>query len=426
METLPTSRRPGSMPLTDIRARVLLCCLLLTTGVVGCSGQKSVAQQARPTSGSSAGARLPEVLASIGTETITMADIRALVGDDLDQMETRYRRAQYMLIDTALQSILRERVLLAESKKQGKTVDQLIAAAAGGSLEPTDVEIRAWYEENRSRLGGRSLDQLRPQITDYLRSERRKQSAQLLEQRLDQEYKVTVNLEPFRVDLDSDGGPTLGPGNAPITLVEFSDFQCPFCERFFPTLKRLEQNFGTTLRVVYRQFPISNIHPDAFKAAEASLCAYDQGKFWEMHDLLFQEQDRLTVKDLKVKADRLGLNQRKFDACLDSGRHVEQVQDDLRKGRRIGVTGTPAIFVNGIPVEGGAVAYDVIAAVIKEELARGQSVAPDRQDSSTSSNSLSGIRCTNHLSGGRQCIVANVTPSSAPNARPTSFAGTLR
>jgi hypothetical protein len=371
------------MPLTDIRARVLLCCLLLTTGVVGCSGQKSVAQQARPTSGSSAGARLPEVLASIGTETITMADIRALVGDDLDQMETRYRRAQYMLIDTALQSILRERVLLAESKKQGKTVDQLIAAAAGGSLEPTDVEIRAWYEENRSRLGGRSLDQLRPQITDYLRSERRKQSAQLLE-------------------------------------------QCPFCERFFPTLKRLEQNFGTTLRVVYRQFPISNIHPDAFKAAEASLCAYDQGKFWEMHDLLFQEQDRLTVKDLKVKADRLGLNQRKFDACLDSGRHVEQVQDDLRKGRRIGVTGTPAIFVNGIPVEGGAVAYDVIAAVIKEELARGQSVAPDRQDSSTSSNSLSGIRCTNHLSGGRQCIVANVTPSSAPNARPTSFAGTLR
>ncbi len=175
--------------------------------------------------------------------------------------------------------------------------------------------------------------------------------------------------EPYRVPLDNEGAPALGPDDASVTMTEFSDFQCPYCGQFFPTVKRLEEEFGDDLKIVFRQFPL-NVHPHAQKAAEASLCAPDQGKFWEMHDLMFLEQDRLSVADLKEKASRLGMDQQEFDDCLDSGRHVERIQEDQKEGTRVGVDGTPAIFLNGVPLPGGAVSYEVAAKAIREAIDR--------------------------------------------------------
>ena len=169
---------------------------------------------------------------------------------------------------------------------------------------------------------------------------------------------------------NNEGAPTAGKAGAAVTVVEFSDFQCPFCARFVPTLQRIKQDFGDRVEVVYRQFPLVSIHPNAFKAAEASLCASEQGKFWEIHDMMFAEQDRLSVRELKQMPGRLGMNQSKFDACLDSGQYVEQVQNDLAEGNRAGITGTPAVFVNGIELEGGAVSYEEAAQAIERELAR--------------------------------------------------------
>jgi protein-disulfide isomerase len=191
-----------------------------------------------------------------------------------------------------------------------------------------------------------------------------------IESRLNRERNVTVHLQPLRLDVDDPAAPALGPANAPITLVEFSDFQCPFCGRFYPTLHRLAETYGDKLRIVYRQYPIASLHANAIKAAEASLCAHDQGKFWEAHDLMFQEQNRLTVRELKVMASRLGLKQDEFDRCLDTGKYTEKVQTDIAAASRVGVTGTPALFVNGIPVEGGAVPYETVARAIDAELAR--------------------------------------------------------
>jgi protein-disulfide isomerase len=179
-----------------------------------------------------------------------------------------------------------------------------------------------------------------------------------------------INLQPYRVALDNAGAPARGSDDAKVTLVEFSDFQCPFCGRFFPTLKQIEQKYGDSVRVVYRQYPIPSLHPNAFKAAEASLCANDQGKFWDMHDVMFQEQNALTVSELKQKARRIGLDGRKFDDCMDTGRHTEQVQNDMRAGSRVGVTGTPALFVNGIPIDGGAVPLATVVQAIDQEFAR--------------------------------------------------------
>jgi len=355
---------------SSFRALVLIGGIAMVAAGTGCGRQPPAAAQTGHEAAPASPGDIPEVLATIGSEQITLADVRARVGADLDKNETRYRRGQHRLVENTLQEIIRERVLLAEAKKRNLTVDQLVAAETGGSLEPTEADVVAWYKANASRTGGRALDQIRPQIMDFLRGERRKEAVEKLEQRLNDENKVTINLEPFTFTFNNEGAPKRGPAGATVTLVEFSDFQCPFCKKFFPVLKQVEQNFGDKIQIVYRQYPIPSLHPFAFKAAEASLCAQDQGKFWELHDLMFQEQERLAVKDLKVAAARLGMDQKKFDLCLDSGRYTERVQTDMDEGGRVGVTGTPALFLNGIPIDGGAVPYEIVAKAIEKELAR--------------------------------------------------------
>ena len=187
--------------------------------------------------------------------------------------------------------------------------------------------------------------------------------------RLAEQRNVEYLLKPYRVNFDGEGFPSVGPSDAPITLVEFSDFECPFCSQFVATLEEVKKKYGDQVRLVFRQFPLS-IHANAPKAAEASLCAEDQDKFWPMHDLLFEEQSRLDVAALKEKAGRLALNRTEFDHCLDSGKHAEQVKKDMRAGGMVGVTGTPALFVNGIPAPSGALPYEAVSAFIEDELRR--------------------------------------------------------
>lgn len=353
---------------SHVRVRRVVMLFALST-LWGCAKEGDARTQT-PSTAVSDESGIPSVLATIGDEPITLDDVRRRIGEDLDKIETQYLRARSRLVDTTLESMIRERVLQAEAKRQGKTVEEVIAAAAGAPIEPSDVEITAWYQENQARLRGRSLEQLRPQIAGYLRTERSKAAYQQLEQRIKKDLKVTVNFQPYRLRFANEGAPTMGREGAPVTLVEFSDFQCPYCQGFAPILKRVQQEYPDKVQIVYRQYPIASLHPFAIKAAEASLCAHEQGKFWEMHDLMFNEQQRLGVSDLKEKASRLGMNQKKFDGCLDSGRFVERIQNDLKEGARAGITGTPAVFVNGTIIEGGAVPYERVAAAIDKELAR--------------------------------------------------------
>jgi protein-disulfide isomerase len=312
----------------------------------------------------------PAVLATIGDEKITMEDVLAHRSDDLAQLDIQYRRNRHAVIQNTLQEIIRERILTAEAKRQGKSVEELIETAGGRSLNPTEAEVAAWYAQNQARLAGRTLEQVGPQIAEYLRTQRREIAVAALEGRLNREGKLVVHLQPFRIQFDNAGAPAVGPADAPVTLVEFADFQCPYCSKFSADLKRIQQQFGDQLLIVYRHFPITSIHPHAFKAAEASVCAEEQGKFWELHDLMYLEQSRLAVNDLKEKARRLGLDSSAFDRCIDSGKHAERVQSDYQAGIRAGVTGTPALFINGEPLAGGAVAAEAIAAAIDTELAR--------------------------------------------------------
>ena len=169
------------------------------------------------------------------------------------------------------------------------------------------------------------------------------------------------------VDIATEGHPSRGPLNAPVTLVEFSDFECPFCTRLTPTLDQLEANYGDNVRRVFRQFPLNALHPLAQQSAEASLCAYEQDSFWEMHDLLFEQPQALDVASLRAKARQLGLEMTAFDDCLDSGSNKARILADLGDGSRAGVTGTPAVFINGRLVS-GAKPYSDFSQVIDDEL----------------------------------------------------------
>ena len=169
-------------------------------------------------------------------------------------------------------------------------------------------------------------------------------------------YGFESYLEPLRFPVEVAGFPARGPEDAPVVIVAFSDFECPYCSRVIPTLEHVVETYGDQVRLVFRQFPLNNIHPNAQKAAEASLCANDQGKFWEMHDLMFKEQKSL---ELDVEA---------FNECIDSSKYAETVMSDLKAGGQVGVTGTPALFINGRFLS-GAQPFEQLAAVIDAELA---------------------------------------------------------
>ena len=173
----------------------------------------------------------------------------------------------------------------------------------------------------------------------------------------------------IRPRLEANALSTKGPATAAVTIVEFSDFQCPFCARVLPAFEQTMTSYDDKVRFVFRQFPLESIHPQARKAAEASLCARDQGKFWELHDAMFADQAGLAPDKLKEKAAKIGLDATKFGQCLDGGTAAAEVSADLALGQAIGVAGTPATYVNGRFID-GAVDFATLSKVIDEELAR--------------------------------------------------------
>jgi protein-disulfide isomerase len=174
--------------------------------------------------------------------------------------------------------------------------------------------------------------------------------------------------EPPRVAVATAGHATHGPADAPVTIVEFADFECPFCGGLFSTLKTIELAYPGKVRFVYRHFPLTKIHPYAQKAAEAAVCAGEQGRFWEMHDSLFRSQRDLGVESLKRRAKELGVDAAAFDVCLDSGRTAARIKEDVSDAAKAGVRGTPTLFINGRMLLGNQPVE--LRAIIDDELRR--------------------------------------------------------
>lgn len=355
---------------TPLRRLAVLAVSLL---VLGCAGE--VESRQGGAEGAAGAARQDEgetadVLARIGEVEVTMADVRDRVGEELDSLELQYRSRRHELLQTAIQDLVSEQLLDDEAARRGVTREELLETELEGRVEVTPQQVEAFYEQNRERLGGRSLEMLRPAIRQFLGEQARDRLIDEMTDGLAEEHGVEVFLEPFRVDLDTEGAPSQGPADAPVTLLEFSDFECPYCGSFFQTLERVQEAYEGRVRVVFRHLPLEELHPNALAAAEASMCAADQDAFWELHDLLFTEQDRLSPSELEAKAERIGLDMDGFRSCMESDRHMERIRADQQAAARLGISGTPAIFVNGRPVEGGAVPFETLAEIIDDELAR--------------------------------------------------------
>jgi len=331
---------------------VLLLILALGVGLPACSAQDKAAAKG---SGD---------LARVNGKAITEADVKKASADQFAQLEKQYEKQKRDLLEGQLEQIIQDRLLEAEAAAKGITKEQILADLKPAAV--TDADVDSFYEQNKAQIP-RPKEEVAGQIKQYLEQQRQGETRQKFFDDLRSRYKVELLMEPDRVEVAATG-PAFGPATAPITIVEFSDFQCPFCSRLLPTMEQVKQKYGDKVRIVFRQFPL-NFHQFAQKAAEASLCANEQGKFWEMHDAMFSNQQDLGVEQLKAKAAGLGLNAEQFNACLDQGKFASQVQADLDAGTKAGVNGTPAMFINGRFLS-GAQPFAEVSKVIDDELQR--------------------------------------------------------
>jgi protein-disulfide isomerase len=228
-----------------------------------------------------------------------------------------------------------------------------------------------FYKSNKPRIPV-DLNKVREQIRGYLRNKKIEAQKALFFKSLRSKAKVVTYVKAppvFRADISVAGEPFKGAEKAPLTVVKFEDFQCPFCKQVQPTFNELLSRYNGKVRLVHKDLPLESIHPQARQAAEAARCAYEQGKFWEYHDKLYATSPKASGDDLKSYAKEVGLNVDSFDRCFTSGKYKAVVQQDLNEGVQLGLTGTPTIFINGREISGNQ-SLEAFEAIIDEELAR--------------------------------------------------------
>jgi protein-disulfide isomerase len=324
-----------------------------------CSSSAQQATQMSPT----------DVVATVGSTRITLGEVdeQALQSPASSFGSARLVQALYLARRDALDELIGKRLMDAEAKARSidyaTLVEQEIASKAS---MPTTADVERWYQSNSARVQNTPLDQVREPIKAYLIEERMDNAKSAFIARLKEKTRVVVSLVPPRLKIATDGHAAKGAKDAPIEMVEFSDFQCPFCARAHGTLKQVLTAYGDKIRFIYRHYPLPN-HPNARPAAEASACALEQDRFWQYHDQLFANTSKLSDADLKAHAASAGLDTGKFAACFDNRKYKGQVDRDVQEAGEAGVTGTPAFFINGRPLE-GAQPFEAFKRVIEEEL----------------------------------------------------------
>jgi protein-disulfide isomerase len=337
--------------------------LLAVFVAVGCTGPSpSGAQTPAPPAPAS-----PEVLAVVNGSPITDADLRKAAGLELARVEEQL----YQLRKDQLEGLIALRLFEAEAKRRGITPQQLeeteVVAKAGVVSEP---EVDAFIEANRARIRG-DVTQLRPQVRDYLQAQKREQRRTAVIEGLRTAATIDVRLAapaPFRAEVDIAGAPVRGDAAAPVTIIEYSDFHCPFCRRVQPTLAALLDRYKGKVRLVYKHLPLDQLHPNARRVSEASYCAGKQEKFWAFHDAVYADTSSdATEATLTRYAATAGLDAAAFSACLAAPEAREAVARDLAQGEALGLSSTPGFFVNGREVR-GAQPIEAFTAIIDEEL----------------------------------------------------------
>jgi len=309
-----------------------------------------------------------EPLAVVDGEVITADEVEAAIAPQLHRLEEQ----MYRLKRQKLEALITDRLLAREASRRNLTVAALIDAEVTAKAAPvTEEDVENFRQANKERLRGDDARQ-RERIRSHLQQRNLIAQREAFVQSLRSRAKVVVHLPAppiFRAAVSGEGDRTRGGAGAPVTIVEFSDFECPFCKRAQPVLTQVLARYGNRVKLIYRDFPLEREHPLARPAAEAARCAHDQGKFWNYHDLLYANAPKLTPADLRGYAQNVGLDLGAFEQCLTSRRHSAAIDRDVDEGRHLGVDGTPGFFINGRPLR-GAQPLEVFVGIIDEELAR--------------------------------------------------------
>jgi protein-disulfide isomerase len=305
-----------------------------------------------------------EPLAVVDGDEVHERDLFKIAGPRMIQL----RNLEYKVKSQALQEAIRQKLLEREARKRGIEPEILLSREVDSKVaEPTDAEIEAAYEAQKDRLS-RPLEQVRAQIAKALKAASLQKARQTFLDSLRGNVDISVLLRPPTTAVSVDPARLRGDPDAPVTIVEFSDFECPYCVRSQSVLQNLLTKYKGRVRLAYRDYPLSVVHGNAQPAAEASRCAAEQGKFWEYHDLLFADRGKLDVAGLAGSARKLNLDMESFESCVKSHKYQAEVESDLEAGKQAGVEGTPGFFVNGVFLAGAQPASE-FEKIIEAELA---------------------------------------------------------
>lgn len=329
----------------------------LVAFLAGCS------RTAKP-SGDAAGDAAP--VAEVNGKPITRAEMEKQAGGALE----RLRDEEYQVRRRAIDAIVVDRILDDEAKSRGITREQLLRQEVDVKVAPpTQAEVEAIYQENKHRIGTRTKEEVLPLIVGELLENRRAERAQAFMDDLRGRAKVTVRLEQPRITVSIPAGtPVLGPDKAPVTIVEFSDYLCPYCQRAETAVGQVLEKYKGKVRFVHQDFLLGR--PRSMAVARSAHCAGEQGKFWEYRQDLMSQPGDWSDQDLTKRTGPLGLDPASFKTCLTSDRHDKAITASSESGQKLGVTATPTFFINGRRMQ-GVKTVDEFQEMVEAELKSG-------------------------------------------------------
>ena len=312
------------------------------------------------------------VVASWSGGDISSTELDDSISTELTKLKAEYVASSHDARKNGLDALLGEKVLEAEAKKRDLDgIEALLKIEVNDKIaEPTDDEVSAFYTVMARRMGGRSLDEVRPAIVGEIKRRATAERFETFMGEMREAYAVKTSLqapEMPRIPVSADDDPFIGPEDAPVTIVQFAEFQCPYCGRAKEVIDQVMERYDGKIKMVYRDFPLS-FHDRAIPAAIAANCAGEQGQYWPMFDALMSNQRALADSDLTGHATKIGLDLDKWNTCRKDPAQAAEVQKDFEDGTKAGVQGTPAFFINGIFLN-GAVPLEQFTTIIDAELA---------------------------------------------------------
>lgn len=311
----------------------------------------------------------PHVVAKIGGEEITEEQ---LIGDDRELRDLAKKTYMYRM--ERLNKVYVDKILGAEAKKANLSLNDYIDKKVLGGKKPAigDKEYKKFLQDRRipeSQVDAATKERIMSFMQGLKRFDLALAAA--VKQGKGVESEVYFSRPKYVVNVDAGNGPSFGPKDAKITIVEFSDFQCPFCSRAAETVNQIKKKYGSKVRLVFRHYPLPS-HPNARPAAEASLCVNEQStdKFWAFHDLMFKNQDKLDAANLEKYAKDVGADVKKFGDCVSSKKFATAVNQDAEYGNSVGVAATPTFFINGEMLD-GAQPIEAFSEIIDDALKKG-------------------------------------------------------